>query len=170
MNRNDHPQRESNYVQYERESITEALDFPTSLSQIPDFEKRNNISVNVFGLESNGVYHLEITKHRGMLRHVNLLLFSKGEARHYCLIKNLNNCLVIEHHTEDNPTTVTIVCIDFHLRISCKNIVYILLPTVHRNWAFPRRKSNNRCILITFTNNQTFLLSYMLIWKALSSL
>ena len=47
---NDRPQRVSNYVQYQHELKTEALDFPTPLSQIPEFEKRNKISVNVFGL------------------------------------------------------------------------------------------------------------------------
>ena len=34
-----------------------------------------------------------MTKHRGMPHHVNLLLFSKSEARHFCLIRYLNRLL-----------------------------------------------------------------------------
>ena len=93
VSRKDHAERVSNYVQYERELNTQAIDFPTPLSQIPEFEKNNDISVNVFGLENNEVYPLQITKFRSMPHHVNLLLTSKGEARHFCLIKNLNRLL-----------------------------------------------------------------------------
>ena len=89
----DNAKRVSQYVQYEKELQTDTLDFPTPLSQIPRFEKNNKISVNVFGLENNEVYPLQITQSRGMSHHVNLLLISKGEVRHFCLIRNLSRLL-----------------------------------------------------------------------------
>ena len=93
VSRSDNPNAVSHYLQYENQLKTDMLDFPTSVSSIAEFEKRNKISVNVFGLEKDEVYPLQITKFRDMPHHVNLLLFSKGEIRHYCLIRNLNRLL-----------------------------------------------------------------------------
>ena len=93
ISRKDHAKRVSNYVQYEHELKTQGTDFPTPLSQIQDFEKKNNLSINVFGLENDKVYPLQLTKSTDMPHHVNLLLFSKGDTRHYCLVKNLNRLL-----------------------------------------------------------------------------
>ena len=39
ISRRDNSKRVSNYVQYEHELKTQGTDFPTPLSQIPDFEK-----------------------------------------------------------------------------------------------------------------------------------
>ena len=93
VSRSDNPNAVSQYLKYENELKTDMLDFPTSVSSIPEFEKRNKISVSVFGLENDEVYSLQITKFRDMPHHVNLLLFSKYETRHYCLIRKLNRLL-----------------------------------------------------------------------------
>jgi hypothetical protein len=52
------------------------------ISQISRFEKQNNISINVFGLDNDEIYPLQITDQRNMPKHVNLLLFSRGDVRH----------------------------------------------------------------------------------------
>ncbi len=93
VSRSDHPERVNHYKQYETELNLNGIDFPVALSQIPAFEMRNSISVNIFGLEKNDVYPLQITNHRDMSRHVNLLLFSKGDQRNYCLIRNFSRLL-----------------------------------------------------------------------------
>ncbi|KAK3104922.1 hypothetical protein FSP39_013260 [Pinctada imbricata] len=90
--RTDSPYRVSNYIQYEEELKTDGLVFPVPLSQIKHFEKKNEVSVNVFGLENNEIFPLQITEERSG-HHVNLLLFSKGDKRHYCLIRNLSRLL-----------------------------------------------------------------------------
>ena len=93
VSRTDNADRVSNYRQYEHELKVDGLDFPTPNCQIAEFEKQNNISVNVFGLEKDVIYPLQITSFHYMPHHVNLLLFSKDEKRHYCLIKNLSRLL-----------------------------------------------------------------------------
>ena len=92
VSRKNHPCYASHYIPYEQELKLE-IDFPTPLSQIPAFEKSNGVSINVFGLENEQIYPLQITSFKSMLHHVNLLLFSKGEIRHYCLIRNLSRLL-----------------------------------------------------------------------------
>ena len=65
------------------------VSYPTSLSDISLFEKANGISVNVFGWENNKVFPLQITEHR-FPKHVNVLLMSQGEKRHFTLIRNMS--------------------------------------------------------------------------------
>ncbi|XP_069109117.1 uncharacterized protein [Argopecten irradians] len=88
----NHPDRVSNYIQYESELNIDGIEFPLPLSQVSKFEKQNDISINVFGLEGGEIYPLHVTDLRST-KHVNLLLFSKGESRHYCLIRNLSRLL-----------------------------------------------------------------------------
>ena len=85
---NSHPYRVSSYIQYESELNCQSIEMPVSLANVPKFEKQNNISINVFGL----VYPLSITKSRHE-KHVNLLLKSDKDKRHYCLIKNMSRLL-----------------------------------------------------------------------------
>ncbi|XP_021341715.1 uncharacterized protein LOC110442433 [Mizuhopecten yessoensis] len=90
----DHPKRVTHYTHYEQELDLNDIDFPVPLSRISKFEKQNDISVNVLGLDGDGVYPLHVTDLRNnTTRHVNLLLFSKGESRHYCLVRNLSRLL-----------------------------------------------------------------------------
>ena len=70
----------------------EGLKFPVELPQISRFEKLNNVSVNVYGYEKNVVYPLRVSKAEYTI-HVNLLLISEGEKKHYCLIKNMSRLL-----------------------------------------------------------------------------
>jgi len=93
VSRSDNPHRVKSYSVHSKELNFSGLQFPLPLSQIETFEKQNGISINVFGLEGEEIYPLQITNLRNMAHHVNLLLFSKGETRHYCLIKNLSRLL-----------------------------------------------------------------------------
>ena len=63
------------------------------LNQVETFEKSNDISINVFGYESKeGVYPLHITKSKRDV-HINLLLISDNDKRHYCLITNFSRLM-----------------------------------------------------------------------------
>lgn len=44
--------------------------------------------MNAFGLENSEIFPLQIIGKR-LAKYVNLLLFSKEETRHYCLIRNM---------------------------------------------------------------------------------
>lgn len=70
------------------------IEYPVSLKAIDKVEKQNpDISVNVFGYESN-VYPLRVSKHVNRPVVVNLLLISDGECKqHYCIIKDMSRLL-----------------------------------------------------------------------------
>lgn len=88
-------QRTSKYPQnpYEIFNLS-GINFPTPLCDIPKFEKLNDISINVYGLDTRNkecdvVGPLHFTKEKKD-RHVNLLYFTDGDRSHYCWIKNLS--------------------------------------------------------------------------------
>lgn len=94
-----HPERVLNYVQHADDFDVSDMSFPLKICDIPKFEKKNNISVNVFGYEKN-MYPLFLTKERG-LKHVDLLLIHRGENYHYCSIKNFNR-LMVDQNADNN--------------------------------------------------------------------
>ena len=85
------PERIQHYQRYQDELNFGGIEFPVTIDKIGRFERQNNISVNVFGFE-NVLFPIYITKEH-FDTHVNLLLFSVGTTRHYCLIKDLNKLL-----------------------------------------------------------------------------
>ncbi|KAJ8677677.1 hypothetical protein QAD02_013464 [Eretmocerus hayati] len=69
-------------------------DFPISYADIPQFEKDNDISINVYEVDEQeetiyGSYRT--TKKR--TRHVNLLLLEEEDGAHYCTIKHLSRLI-----------------------------------------------------------------------------
>ncbi len=79
------------YQQFQDELDFSGIEFPVTIDKIGKFEQQNNISINVFGFE-DVLFPLYITKEHFNI-HVNLLLYSQGTTRHYCLIKDLNKFL-----------------------------------------------------------------------------
>lgn len=66
------------------------IEFPLSLQEVKVFERKNDISVNVFGYDNDeviGPYHL--TKAEKNI-HVNLMLLHNNGRYHYILIKNMS--------------------------------------------------------------------------------
>ena len=88
-----HPERVAHYHALAKTLKCDMLTHPTPLSQIPKFERSNNVSINVFGYEDKVIFPLLNTKHRDMPRHLNLLLISHHEKRHFCLIKNMSRLI-----------------------------------------------------------------------------
>ena len=79
------------------------IDFPVAADAnvIRKFEKNNNINVNIFGYEEDvGVYPLYIS---AQFETVDQLLFSNGDIKHYCLIKNFHRLMTVRteksHHS-----------------------------------------------------------------------
>ncbi|KAK3095331.1 hypothetical protein FSP39_013326 [Pinctada imbricata] len=91
------PQRIINYVDHTNDLDFSDIPFPVKVADIPKFEKRNGISINVFGYERGILFPLHLTKERGV-RHANLLLLADGEKTHYCSIKNFNRLLGDQNH------------------------------------------------------------------------
>ena len=86
------PQRTTWYRQQMRTLKFDEMPMPVESRKLKKFEEQNNLAVNVFGYE-NEVYPLYITDRRDCRHHVNLLLITNGEKRHYCLISDLDRLL-----------------------------------------------------------------------------
>ena len=80
------------YQPFQHELNSEGMDFPTPIHQIPDFEKKNNVSINVFGWEEKEVVPVQLSRHDSETV-INLLLISEDDKRHYCLIKNFSRLM-----------------------------------------------------------------------------
>ncbi len=95
-----HPQkrngsRAANYYKYEHEISLEELEFPLSLQHVKKFEKNNHtISISVFAFDGKTcIYPCYVTANKGRQHHVNLLLLTHGEKKHYTWIKNMSRLL-----------------------------------------------------------------------------
>ena len=137
------PNRYTSYLDLMGTLNLKGLSFPTKMSEIPKFEKNNNLTINVFGLfdkrevergdkirASNLVpYPMYIStgfndNHR---KHINLLLY----RNHYMLIRNLNS--FIGPFYWKNSRYFCCKCLvsfrqkvnwDLHKKVDCTNKVY----------------------------------------------
>ena len=65
------------------------IEFPVTIKQINKIEKRNNIRINVFSYEEKQPYPIYVSKEK-FEDHIELLLITKDENKHYVLIKDFN--------------------------------------------------------------------------------
>ena len=84
----------SSYTAYESKYDFSGLKFPVSLRQISIFENKNNLSVNVYGIDEveKGkpfVYPLKVASHE-LTKHVNLLLTEENGVMHYSTISSFS--------------------------------------------------------------------------------
>ena len=68
------------------------IKYPVSLKDINKFECLNsNIAISVFAYsEEDKVYPLKISNHSNRFHKIKLLLITKEEKTHYCLINNFS--------------------------------------------------------------------------------
>ena len=92
--------RVSKYKKYIKYFNTQDIIFPVKLSDVCKFERKNNLNINVFGIENNDVFPLYVSKNLNKSKYpdIDLLYFQK----HYFLITNLGSFLQskpdIYHH------------------------------------------------------------------------
>ena len=65
------------------------IEFPITIKQINKIEKKNNIRINVFSYEEKQPYPIYVSKEK-FEDHIELLLITKDENKHYVLIKDFN--------------------------------------------------------------------------------
>lgn len=86
-------EKQSSYTKFQHEfdEALKGLEFPLRLCDIPKFERKSGISVNVFAYdeEQKCVHPLMITKHKTN-KHVNLFYTQDEKNSHYCWIKNMS--------------------------------------------------------------------------------
>ena len=87
----DHnPNRISHYLPYENQLNMTGIKYPVHPSSVTQFERQNNISVNVFGFEEGTPFPLYISKQYDARRHIDLLYVSLDGSSHWCLIKHFD--------------------------------------------------------------------------------
>ena len=67
----------------------QGIKFPITIKQINKIEKKNSIRINVFGYEEKQPYPIYISNEK-YEDHMELLLITKDENKHYVLIKDFN--------------------------------------------------------------------------------
>ena len=75
------------------------IEFPVTVKQYNKIEKQNEININVFGYENKQPYPIYISKEK-YEKHMELLLITEDENKHYVLIKDFNRFM--RHQTKHN--------------------------------------------------------------------
>ena len=88
MNIRSHPERISNLRRFKDNYDWSGLEFPLSIKRISEFEKKNDVIVNVLGVEEKKIYILRGKKYDYPKKVANLLLIADGEQWHYMAIKS----------------------------------------------------------------------------------
>ena len=65
------------------------IDFPVNINQYNKIEKQNNININVFAYENKKPYPIYISNEKNE-NHIEMLLLTKNDKKHYVLIKDFN--------------------------------------------------------------------------------
>ena len=84
------PQRIKKYDRQFIENLNySGIEFPVTIKQYNKIEKQNNIRINVFGFEEKQPYPIYVSKEK-FKDHMELLLITENENKHYVLIKDFN--------------------------------------------------------------------------------
>ena len=75
--------------QYIKNLNYQGIKFPVNINQYNKVERLNNIRINVFGFENKQPYPIYVSKEK-FKDHIELLLITKDENKHYALIKDFN--------------------------------------------------------------------------------
>ena len=111
----NHPDRVTNYEEYESELSMSGVKYLVDIKDIHKYEHQNNISVNVYGCEDKKIFLLGITTMGIARRRMNLLYITAGETSHYVLLKDLGR-LILQQSNNQNDKNIS------------DNIVYMTKP------------------------------------------
>ena len=159
----DNPQRVTKYKDHEKELNFADIEFPVTLKDIPNVERLNGLSINVFGYSKQaGIHPLYLTKDHTR-DPINLLLITKVEdgktKSHYCWIKDFNR-LCFEQNKHHGKTFFCTRCITPHCsertlkehQIYCRGVD---TPPCHA--VFPEKSEDGTNPTIKFKNIQNMM-------------
>lgn len=86
--------RTTKYQKFLHKLNTKGLTYPVKISCIENFEKKNNLKINVFAYIDNEIIPLKVNKCCESLCEIDLLLYK----RHYFLITNFNRLMHIKRN------------------------------------------------------------------------
>ena len=86
---NKHRERQIKYKSNLQKPNFDNIELSMSLTNVPKFEKQNNIGINVFGFDKNKILpiYLSLIKTDTV---ISLLWLTDGMVSHYCLITNFH--------------------------------------------------------------------------------
>ena len=106
------PQRITSLLKKQcEELIWEGISFPISWRGIDRFERQNDISVNVLGLDGKEIVTLRKTKKKKE-NHVILFKLKNGENEHFALVNNLNRLWFGQDSKNKNQRQVCDGCLN----------------------------------------------------------
>ena len=84
------------------------IEFPVTIKQFNKIEKNNNININIFGYEDKQPYPVYISEEK-YEDHIELLLITKDETKHYVLIKDFIKFMFIKRSMSIGNTSACTV-------------------------------------------------------------
>ena len=85
------------------------IEFPVTTKQYNKIEKQNEVNINVFGYEDKQPYPIYVSKEK-YEDHMELLLITKDENKHYILIKDFNK-FMFNHTKHKNKKHFCMYCL-----------------------------------------------------------
>ncbi|KAJ8910231.1 hypothetical protein NQ315_015923 [Exocentrus adspersus] len=119
----------SSYPHYSNVFNTQGMSFPVKLSAVKKFELKNNISINVFGLErkfDNNKITYEVVgplyySQKKLGLHINLLLITDDNGNsHYCWIKNFSRLVSSQINSREHKKYFCDGCL---LHFTCEKLL-----------------------------------------------
>ena len=95
------------------------IEFPVGVKHYNKIEKQNSININVFGYENKQPYPLYVSKEK-YEDHMELLLVTKNENKHYVLIKDFNKFMYNQTKHEHRKTLLYALPAMFQFRQGIK--------------------------------------------------
>jgi len=93
--------RPTKYKTYINNLNYEGIDFPVKIKDITKFERRNNLNINVYGLdEKNKPYVLQVSKN-SFEKVIDLLLICNENKQHYTYIKSFSRFMSNSNDTRN---------------------------------------------------------------------
>jgi hypothetical protein len=151
-----HPERVNHYTNHLKLFKYEEKDMPMKIDKIMHFEKRNQLRINVFGIEENSIYPLYVSSNRSNeeFKLINLLFIGdRNGNNHYTYIKNFNRLMKIDDGNHKTNyvcqyccqfTTVSKEGLEKHSKY-CVAGQAVEMPCENSNIKFKNFKNINEC-------------------------
>lgn len=161
------PQRVSKYTRVinERKFKYNDTDMPMKIDKIIHFEKRNNLRINVYGIEEKSIVPLYTSSNRTNDEYplINLLYITDGTNSHYTYIKNFNTLMC--ETNDKNSNYVCPYCCQFRTTSKTgieKHTKYCIsgqkveVPSKKTEIRFEHYKNINECPIRIYSDFETY--------------
>ena len=103
---NNNPNRMNNYEEHVAKNDFSSICFPVALSSIGSFAAKNDLSINVYGVDNDNkvIYHLRVSQTIVPNRHVDLLPYEFGGIRHYSTISKFSRLVCNQFNNHNGAT------------------------------------------------------------------